>query len=668
MTISYNKSLTTTSQPKSISVPNPIVPVRNTNKVVKFGSNLVVWKSDNLPEYEDNSDVNVIGSYYPVAIDVTSTSLMSRAMDVYVNVVDQMLGVPFILYGGNDEADNVASSDSSQQLIFYAAGTYKIRVTVSPPWASNDTPWAVVGNITWRFKVGPTGQVIGMNSTRLEFFAITKKLPSFYKNEAGVVLLRRFVVPLRDTSSSTSWVDHCCHQTFAAFSFLYDSYNGAAKYAGSNAGGSFKLKSYLSDIGKRTMLNCYDQASIMQICLGLSPASNAAGYVFMGKFGWIQTTDLVGQGKCNNPFYRNSHYNSSIICDNNASDRSDFANHAFVSIKPSDKDKIVDSCCADHNGSQNLQAYVTAAIQTDKDTTLYRSKSRTPGTASDAAFNLSGVTDLDGTTVTTLTNMTYSTKAKAPATAAMPSPLLPSPSPFLEGVAPMIERATAPVPAMPELRCNAALVDFFEGGTVSNLGWAVARSSVAVSAAGTDAEWVLKPDDGDHDDGMVVNMFLAAGGLREATLAFGSHLETYSLALDKMFQGVAEQQVRGQLNLESKRAGGRAKEHESHEILLWVYGNVFVRVASNRHGGKRTSVLADELHKYMLAGAKPLDAKDVSVPRIRKLSGPRHAVAVGGTFDVQISLEGKSYTTVSSKVGVSLRLFLPFACCAKVWT
>lgn len=658
LTIAYNTNLTTTSQLKSTSIPNPVVPIRNTKDIVNIGSNLVVWKSDNPQESEDNSDATVVGSYYPVAVDISSTSLSSRALDVNVNVDNQLLGVPFVLYGGNDAADNVASSDTSQPLIFYTAGTQRIRVTVSPPWASDDTPWAVVGNIAWRLIVAPTKQAIGINSTRLEFYAITKSLPVFYKNVVDVTLLRRFVVPLRDTGNVTSWVDHCCHQTFANFAFSYDSYNGAAAYAGSFWGGNFNLKSYLSDIGKKTLLNCYDQASIMQICLGLSPNTNRAGYVFMGKFGWIVTTNLVGRGLCNNPFYLNGGFNDHIICDNNASDRSYFGNHAFVSLRPSEKDRIVDTCCGYQNGNLDLQAYITASIQTDNDTTLYRSKSKTPGTATNAQFDLSGVTSLNGTTATSLTNI-------------MPSPWVPATSPFLEGVERMIQLATAPGRAIAERRSNAALTDFFQDSTVSHLGWAVVRSSVTTSPDGTDADWVLKAIDGDGD--IVVKVFLASGGLREATAAFGTHLETYSRALDSVFQAPAEPGgVRGQLNLESIKAG-HGEGEESNLILLWVYGNVFVRIAHRSDGphrhGLRVRELADALHEFISEGAKSLDAEDIIAPKIRRLSGPTNPVAIGETFVVPVSLEGRSHTTVNCKAGVSPRILrcllsLNFVCCA----
>ena len=73
----------------------------------------------------------------------------------------------------------------------------------------------------------------------------------------------------------------------------------------------------------------------------------------------------------------------------------------------------------------------TATIQTMSDTTLYRSKGVPPGTASDADFTVSGVTGLDGTTVT-------------------------SSSPVL-----------------------------------SRLGLTPSRTTIVASPAGTDAEWIL---------------------------------------------------------------------------------------------------------------------------------------------------------------------------------
>ncbi|RSL48474.1 hypothetical protein CEP54_012910 [Fusarium duplospermum] len=576
LTIGYNTSLETSSKVASLSVPKPIIRVRNTKDVVNFRNNLVVWRSDNLGEYEDNSDDEQVGSYYPVAVDVTDMSITARDVDVYVNVKDQMLGVPFVLYGGTDAAGTVASSDVSQPLMFYTSGEQRIRVTMSPPWERDDTPWAVAGNVTWRFHVTPTSQDVGINSTRLEFYAINKRLPSFYKNVVGVTLLRRFVVPLRD--NSIPWVTHCCNGTFTDFKFKHDSRSGKASYVGTYAGGSFKLASYLSDIKTGTTVNCYDQAAIMQICLGLAPAAINAKYVFMDPFGWIVATNLVGRGQCNNPFFLNSSYNPNQVCENNASNRSRFANHAFVSMDPDNKNKIVDACSKPYTGDVNLDKYIKASIQTVDDTRLYRSQGVSPGTSADADFDVSGVTHLDGTT---------------------------------PGVEHLLDLAAAPGPAGPERRSNAALADLFSPSNPiwAELGWTPSRHTIAASPAGTDAEWILTSSSTDEPatTAVGVTIFLASNGLRSASIALGTHLGTYSHPLvEGFFQPPADaRRVRGQLNLESgANEGGSA-------VVLWVYGNVFVQIAHRRvdaNGGdggvEVLHRLADVLHRCIEEGAK----------------------------------------------------------------
>ncbi|KAK0516447.1 hypothetical protein JMJ35_001050 [Cladonia borealis] len=212
-------------------------------------------------------------------------------------------------------------------------------------------------------------------------------------------------------------------------------------------------------------------------------------------------------------------------------------------------------------------------------------------------------------------------------------------------------------------RSNAALADFFNDTTLSPLGWAVGRSLVAASVEGTDAEWVLKPSYGDDND-IVVKVFLTPGGLREATIAFGTHLGTYSRALDSFFQPPAHPRgVHGQLNLESVGVGNG--EESSNLILLWVYGNVFVRIAHQFGGPHRDWLhvreLADKLQKCISEGSKPLDANNVMVPKIRKLSGPKDPGFVGEAFVVHVSLESKSHTTVDCKVGANPRI-LPAFC------
>ncbi|KAN0099444.1 hypothetical protein V8E51_013219 [Hyaloscypha variabilis] len=127
----------------------------------------------------------------------------------------------------------------------------------------------------------------------------------------------------------------------------------------------FRLQAYLSDIGKGGRpLNCYDQASIMLVCLALLPAASSVEWMFMDPFGLIKATALVGRGVCNNPFYNNSHYQNEKVCDDGSQTRSGFHNHAFVRLmKVGDTDgKIVDACTGPHLGNETLEQFIDSSI------------------------------------------------------------------------------------------------------------------------------------------------------------------------------------------------------------------------------------------------------------------------------------------------------------------
>ena len=89
-------------------------------------------------------------------------------------------------------------------------------------------------------------------------------------------------------------MNHVCAATFKDFKFKFDADEGAAGYAQSKKGGRFKISDYLLDIGESQEVNSYDQAGIVQICLGLTPSGSDAAWVYMKKFGFIETLLLVG--------------------------------------------------------------------------------------------------------------------------------------------------------------------------------------------------------------------------------------------------------------------------------------------------------------------------------------------------------------------------------------
>ena len=306
-----------------------------------------------------------------MAVDVTQESL--AALNLVLDVDKEILGVPLRIRGGNDASHNLISG-TNDWLIFYKAGPTTVSMRVSPPWASRDTPWGVAGNIVWKLHVISTGQRLGMNSSRVEFYAINKDLPPFYKGTVPVKLARRFVLPRQ---TKTSWIRHCCKAVFHDFLFEYETQCGGSGYGVHYGGGQFQLERYLRHIGRGELVNCFDQAGIMQICLALCPATASTDWIGMSPFGYIKTTVLVGHGACNNPMFGNN--GSSKVCDNNLPGRSGFGNHAFLRTK---ERMIVDACCGPFHGDKTLDKYINESIQDKNETRLYE----TPG----EKYNLPG--------------------------------------------------------------------------------------------------------------------------------------------------------------------------------------------------------------------------------------------------------------------------------------
>ncbi|KAI9148475.1 hypothetical protein HJFPF1_12307 [Paramyrothecium foliicola] len=636
------------SEAEDVSIPTPVIPVRNTKAVIHIGQNLVVWKADDIKEYEDNSEAHIAASYYPVALDIRSESLDSRGVDIYLNVTKDLLGIPFTVHGVIDAAHEAISLDPSQPLTFNTVDTHKIRVTASPSWSSIDIPWAVVGDISWRLKFTSSHKEITLNSTRLELYAINKKLPAFYKNDVNVRLLRRVVAPIREKSDTAAWIDHCCRSAHTDFRFIYDTFWGGSRYNRTATGGSFRLDLYLLEIGQGLPVNCHDQAAVMQICFGLGPTTDGVGWVLMNKFGYISPTALVGHdkhtgpffhAKCNNPFFRNEWYYPKMMAPTNAKNRSWFGNHAFVSLDPSHKDKIVDTCCGPINGTIDIQEYVRKVIQTEEHTDLYQQLGLTPGTAEDADFAASGLTDLKGLQVLPL----------------IPQQSLAS-APFSDEVAEMIQAATVPAAFSSEGRSNASLGNLFTNRSLEPLGWSIRHTFIAVSTDGTSGEWILKPTDSDDD--IDVRIFLAAGGARETTAAIASHLETYSVPLRKVFQAPSPQSGTG-VFLELQSIGSNVTkddiELEGKWIWIWSTNNVAVtmmhRYVGQHDNGPQFLKLKDKLREVLADGTKPIGSDEILTPKVSVLQGTEAQVVVGKEFEIRISTDGSPYTTVYPRIG-----------------
>ncbi|KAH7010941.1 hypothetical protein B0J12DRAFT_59179 [Macrophomina phaseolina] len=641
VTVSFNTGLTTRSTVLSIRVPRAVTPVRNTQGMVHLGNNLTIWEAQAAGQYEDNSDPRCAGSLFPVAVDVGDSSMRARGLELTVEIDEQLAGVPLTVQGGNDATPAVAGSRGGVVLQFARAGQYRVQVEVDPPWASATSPWGVSGNIAWRLLVAPTGQALALNATRLEFYALAGRLPRFLAQGVPVALARR-AVPTSDALGE-AWLERCYNNVFQRFGACYDAVRGRPAYVSSWTGGSLRLRAFLADAGGAPLVNCYDQAAILQVCLALAPAAADARWALMRNFGFIKTTNLVGRGACNNPFFLSSGAAPGKQCDNDDPRRTAFGNHAFLLLG----ERVVDATCSPHVATEDHAAYVRAAIQTADETRLYRLKNMAPGTVADL-FECPGVSDLDGA------------GGAARHGAARSAPL------DLDAPARRLLDLARPRAELVPRFCNADIRAAFapadrdgsgDGGSARAPAWHVVRSDVYLAPAATLAEWVLRDADGRE---LSVECTVAADEV-QASERFADHLQAHSAQLDSVF-GPPERRRRG-CGLSLAGAVG-----SPCPASLWVFGNVFVSVAARapaaapprlRHRGHEgqdddegerqgdddpaaaaaaVDAASDALFRH-LDRATVDSADDALEPAILDVSCPDE-VRVGDTFIVRVSADG----------------------------
>ena len=139
---------------------------------------------------------------------------------------------------------------------------------------------------------------------------------------------------------------------------------GRPKYMSRTAGGiEFRLTEYMNKTSLRhntsgNVVNCYDQASGVTALARLLGVN--AHCRFMTPFGYINPSDLVGEGLCNNPFYPLYNNEKLTGVDLVAPDRSRFRNHMFASLDG----KVFDACTGPQLGSLDEAGYVSVAIDT----------------------------------------------------------------------------------------------------------------------------------------------------------------------------------------------------------------------------------------------------------------------------------------------------------------
>jgi hypothetical protein len=146
---------------------------------------------------------------------------------------------------------------------------------------------------------------------------------------------------------------------FFSYGLNYDIFGGAPKYFSQDRYTgiiTYDLTNYLIK-GKGNVVNCYDQAGAENLFIWL--IGGMSDYRFMSPYGFLNLTDLIGVGSCNNPFFgsRTSPYNVPVVGQDDAN-RTYFGNHAFVRLDGYE----FDACAGPHTGQETEAEYVTATI------------------------------------------------------------------------------------------------------------------------------------------------------------------------------------------------------------------------------------------------------------------------------------------------------------------
>ncbi|QDE86153.1 hypothetical protein [Myxococcus xanthus] len=229
-------------------------------------------------------------------------------------------------------------------------------------------------SIAWEVSFAEPGGCIVLGGTDVEVFFIPAvpiiPFTSHVWAEALRFLCNRIgVVGLKTPKEVCEKIARYCH---TGHGLEYDTLQGAPHYGDPNAR-EFQLNDYMK--GEDPECCCYDQASAVQVfaaALGVN-----SQWLFLNPFGFIHTTNLVGVGACNNPFYR-SNGSDKVVLPRDPK-RTSFGNHAFVGMNS----KILDACAGPQVGTETLQEYIDSSI--DPDPALYPMIGERPGMASDIA-------------------------------------------------------------------------------------------------------------------------------------------------------------------------------------------------------------------------------------------------------------------------------------------
>jgi hypothetical protein len=237
---------------------------------------------------------------------------------------------------------------------------------IEPP----DEMRAFRGKMGWGLDVPSYGRSVNLGTSIAEVYFILGAPTTPYASAGVWSEVLRFlfgrvgVGGLKDGPSVRAQVARYCH---GLHKLQYDTVQGAPKYGTWPGGGVFELTEYMQRSDE--LCNCYDQASAVQVLVGALGVDVV--WLYLKPYGYINETNLVGVGACNNPFFTSNGTKKVVAWDD--PQRTAFGNHAFPGTAPTTSANIVDACAGPHTGSETLPQYIVAAI--DHRASLYPSGS-----------------------------------------------------------------------------------------------------------------------------------------------------------------------------------------------------------------------------------------------------------------------------------------------------
>lgn len=568
---------------------SPNTPITNCDGTVKFATkNLVIW-SDTYSGVEDNSTAGVNGSRYVASVNVThkKTKLAvtlgpdSNYSSVAFQLLGDLRGVTIV----NDSPCYVGKENTVQLSAKHAG-----------------IPWGYAGDIQWTLIHPKTKEKYPLNKTRVEIYGLSSYLPTFLKNPAVSVQFLRYIALPEPKRDYQNWVATTC---MTDFWFRYDTSSGRPRFTSSGLGGSYKFKAWLSTLFTRVTVNCYDQAGIVQIANCLKEGNPANTWAFLSPYGYINKTQLIGEGQSNNPFFRQQ---QAIRCiDENDSRRTSFGNHAIIVLGG----KVMDATCGPHTGTETLAAYKSNAIDKNPQAWTVTTKYS------------QGITALDSSSPT----------------ASNVAPVTPFPDPSMDAVNRAMDRGLISSP--PELSFSNANWQALAPHLAHEFSLREMRQIIDIGPIGSEISWIFRHQATDALCTLTVNI---CADHAEAVRNMRAHLSAYQASLDDVFARPTPGTAKGQINL------------EGHNLSVWVRGDAFLVLDINADAaGLDFKHLATTIDRFLATSAVHRPEHAI-VPVLSNLPETIAPVPLGSEFTIRPEVSEVGAIDSQSTSGNTLRL------------